>query len=82
MAAEHNLYFGSFCPENTISCGAVGRHRQYVGPLENAFLSSSTYDSGPRKATRASYASLMPGDSLGSVRPSSLQLSPDDGLPQ
>ena len=51
MAAEHNPYFGRFCPKNTISCGAVSQYSQYVGPLENTFLSDLTYDSGALKAT-------------------------------
>ncbi len=38
MAAEHNSYFESFYPKNTISCGAAGGHSLYIGLEANAFL--------------------------------------------
>ena len=43
MAAEHNSYFGSFCPKNTISCGATDCHDLYIGMLDIPFLSASIY---------------------------------------
>jgi hypothetical protein len=51
MATEHNSYFGSFCPENTISCGITGRNSPYVGLFKNTFLSRLTYGPEPPKAT-------------------------------
>jgi hypothetical protein len=51
MGVKHNFYFAPFCPKNTISCGAARRQRQYIGLLENALLSSLTYDPGPPIAT-------------------------------
>jgi hypothetical protein len=51
MAAKHNCYFGPFCPKNTISCGANGRHSQYIGLRENTLLTTPTYDPDPAKAT-------------------------------
>jgi hypothetical protein len=52
MAAEHNVYFGSICPKNTISCGATSRQRQYIGSLENALLNIITYDPGLPESTQ------------------------------
>ena len=52
MAAQHNLYLEPFYPKNTISCGAAARYSQYVGPLENAFLSNIKYAPGPPEATQ------------------------------
>jgi hypothetical protein len=69
---EHNSYFGSFCPNNTISCRVSGGHSLYIGMLGNALLSNSSYSRGPLKATWDSHASPMPRGTLGDERPSPL----------
>jgi len=68
MAPEHNFYFGPFCPQNTISCGAAGRHSQYIGLERNGILSSLEYDPGRQKATEDSDGKVMSVERLRGVR--------------
>jgi hypothetical protein len=76
MAIEHNLYFGSFCPKNTISCGMIITHSQYIGLSKLLPLMAPTYDPEPPKATRDCGIPLTPGHHIGRAHPSSLLLSP------
>lgn len=47
MAPEHNFYFGPFCPQNTISCGAAGGPRPYIGLSGSTFETRLTYACSP-----------------------------------